>query len=394
MTESNTTILQENQQSRYSELEITAAQALASMAFYHSLQHTAADITTKDHEASHILSLPSSAEGDLELPVPPPDADNRTPAAIENAPDDAGLTEDEVVSTTKRKASGSKQPAKAQEAPKGKKPCAKTESARAKYDRIVALDCLAKRKCANCAKKRRGCDCYIDPEKLNSACAKCTLHKEGCSFVQDAAEPLDPAGIIHAPTSRELPKRRTPAGREETVEKPVKNAMGVAPSDSVPEEVQERIEQELARYKSAPDEQKPAAISASESRPDASRDEKTGLKRTPLPSSRPKLATAIGLAESPSDAPHDGKTSLKRTPLPTSRPKLATTSGGGEKRKPLPDGRPESSSKSTDDSKPEPTEDCDSVPKRETSPAKRRKLGPAAFQMTGANGDSVEDMKR
>ncbi|CRK25836.1 hypothetical protein BN1723_013721 [Verticillium longisporum] len=350
MAESNTPIPQENQQSRYSELELIAAQALVLMALYHPPQDTAANIKTNDLEASHILPLPSSVEGDPALPVPPPDADdrtpagNRTPAATGNAPDDAGLTKDEVVSTTKKSKAGSK------------KPCAKTESARAKYDRIVALDCLAKRKCANCAKKRRGCDCYIDPERLNSACSKCTLHKEGCSFVQNAAEPLGPDGIVHAPASQELPRPRAPAGREETVETPVKNAMGVAPSDSVPEEVQERIEQELARYQSAPVEQKPAAISASESRPDASR---------------------------------DVKSSLKRTPLPSSRPKPATTSGVGAKRKPLPDGRPKSSAKCTNDSKPEPTEDGDPVPKRETSPAKRRKLGPAASQTTGANGDSA-----
>ncbi|KAM0499563.1 hypothetical protein D7B24_007617 [Verticillium nonalfalfae] len=340
MAESNTTIPQEAQQSRY---------------------NTATDIKTNDHEAFHIPPLPSSVEEGLELPVPPPDADDRTPAATENAPDDAGLAEDEVVTTTKKsKASGRNQPAKAQETPKDKKPCAKTESARAKYDRIVALECLAKRKCANCAKKRRGCDCYIDPERLNSACAKCTLHKEGCSFVQDAAEPLGPDGIVNALAAQELPSRRAPAGREEAAETPVRNAVGVAPSDSVPEEVQERIEQELARYQSAPVEQKPAAIMAPESRLDASRDEKSGLKRTPLPSSRPKPVT---------------------------------TSGVGAKRKPLPDGRPQSSSKSTDDSKPEPTEDGDPVPKRETSPAKRRKLESAASQTTGENGDSVEDMK-
>ncbi|EEY23141.1 predicted protein [Verticillium alfalfae VaMs.102] len=344
MAESNTTIPQENQQSRY---------------------NTATNIKTNDQEASHIPPLPSSVEEGLEPPVPPPDADDRTPAATENAPDDAGLAEDEVVKTTKKsKVSGSKQPAKAQESPMGKKPCAKTESARAKYDRIVALECLAKRKCANCAKKRRGCDCYIDPERLNSACAKCTLHKEGCSFVQDAAEPLCPDGTVHAPASQELPRRRAPAGREETVETPARNAMGamgVAPSDSVPEEVQERIDQEIARYQSAPIEQQPAVILASDSRP---------------------------------DAPHDKKSGLKRTPLPSSRPKPVTTSGVGAKRKPLADGRPESSSNGTDDSKPEPTEDGDPVPKRETSPAKRRKLEPAACRTTGKNGDLVEDMKR
>ncbi|KAM0274855.1 hypothetical protein ACHAQH_007814 [Verticillium albo-atrum] len=212
------------------------------------------EIQTEAHDAVQILLQMSKSKEDQVPTGSPQDAKDNTTAVKETAPDgdgdgdgDGDARDDAAEQPDKMTKTGKDTKAsKTDKTRKTKKPCTKTESAKAKQDRITALNCEAESKCQRCAKKTNGTHkCFIDPENRYSACASCSGLKEQCSFVSARSEPLDPSKRVPQKEPTKGLKRSPPPAPKSSAKA---MAMALEPSVEAPEEIEEVIAQAQADY--------------------------------------------------------------------------------------------------------------------------------------------------